>query len=198
MDGYWIRPVLPNKQQWKFLTYNNGEYIDIGDVIQINGKPRPDPPHTEDVEVQSFKRIRRMSHVELINFLTKNAENNVQLFHTLNRNNRSLCVVQAENFRKVYTEEDPRRTRIAFKLPDSNYEYINDTSKPGYPCVCLHWRAIQGKGLALPASFDRMFIAIGLARGFISASGQRIEPAPMIISVITNPKLPGDINYNDP
>ncbi|MBM7853903.1 hypothetical protein JOC37_000268 [Desulfohalotomaculum tongense] len=196
-DGNWVRPVLPNKGQWKSLYYENGRPICIGDVIEVNGRGRPYPPHTEDVEVKRFCKIRKMEHNELISFLTDNAENEPDLRNTLERNNRSLCIVNAQSFRKVYVDKyDKKKTRVSFVF--NNKEYENTTLKKGFPCTCLHWRTIQSQALEYPKKFKKIFISIGLARGFTGDDGVWVHPAPMIISIITDPPLPGGINYLNP
>ena len=88
--GQWVRPVLPNKGQWKYLVYSNGENISIGDIINISGSPKSDPPHTEDIEVDGFRKISKLKHSALIDFLNKHSESETDLQHTLDRNNRSL------------------------------------------------------------------------------------------------------------
>lgn len=198
-DGRWVRPVLPSRNQWTSLYYENGEPICIGDVIKVNGRNRPDPPHTEDIEVKGFNKVDKLTHKQLISLLEKHSESLTSLHDTLDRNGRSLCLIKVSSFRIVHIKDnDIRRTRLAFTLVDHAQEYINTTLTPGYPCSCLHWRGIQLHRLTLPMSANNKFMCIGLARGFYGDRGQWVDPAPMVISVITDPPLPGGINYDNP
>lgn len=198
-DGRWIRPVLPERRQWNTLLYSDNEKIKIGDVIRLEGMYKPETPHTEDMIVKEMVKIGSLSSSDLIAFLNTVAESTRDLEDTIAGKGRSLCLVKASSFKTVYIEEDDlRKTRISFKLPDVESEYVNNTRKPGYPCVCLHWRAIQGQGIRIKTdNFKNIFLGIGLAREFFS-SGRRVRPAPMIISIITDPPLPGEIDYNNP
>ena len=196
--GEWVRP-LPDGRQWKRLYYDSGELIRIGDVVRVAGRPEPDPPHAEDYIISRFERVRKLTHRELIAFLTTHAEDRAALDATLALDARSLCLVRAESFEIVYREGgDPRRTRIAFKLSGVSDPYFNITQKPGYPCNCLRWRAIQAQGVQIPDEFVKAFIGVGLARPFRGDDGRQVPPSPMIISLITDPHIPGEINYDNP
>lgn len=202
-NGKWIRPVLAHQRQWGSLMYENEEKIKIGDIIDVRqlkrlSPKRPEMPHIEDVVVQRMIKVGELAHHELIEFLKDVVEGYAELEDTLARKNRSLCLVEVSSLKKVYVEEEDRkRTRISFKLPNVDFEYINTTQKPGYPCVCLHWRAIQGHGIEIPDKFNSIFLGIGLARGFFSGN-RWVDPTPMVISVITDPALPLGIDYDNP
>jgi len=205
-NGEWVRPQLEGTQ-WKNLYYQSvafstEEYIRIGDVVRVEGRYETNlrhPAHVEDYIVRRFDKVGNLGQRELIAFLDAHSEGSVALDATLSRSGRSLCMVQVESFEVVYKEEgDPRRTRIAFNLPGIPTTYINTTKKPGYPCTCLRWRAIQDQDVQIPSEVKKIFIGVGLAREFTGADGQLVPAAPMVISLITDPAMPGEIDYDNP
>lgn len=183
--GEWVRPVLDRKQ-WTSLTYDDGQLIEVGHLVELsNPKSRPDPPHSEDVVVDGFSLVRKLTDQEFQVFLDRYAEDAQALADTLNQNGRSLCLVKADSVRTVHTEDDPRKTRLSFRFKGKDYK--NDTkTKPGFPCTDVRWRALKATRQADPRSIH-LYIGVGLARSFQSDDGSIVPPSKMVISVLTFP-----------
>jgi hypothetical protein len=184
--GEWVRPVL-DRAQWNSLTHANGQLIEVGQLINLNNpRLRPDPPHTEDVVVDGFSLVRKLSDQEFQSVLDRHAEDIFALTDTINYNERSLCLVKADSFKTVYTEnDDDRKTRLSFRFRARDYNNTTKT-KPGFPCTDVRWRALKAANQADPRG-SHLYIGIGLARSFQSDDGSLVPPASMVISVLTFP-----------
>ena len=196
IQGRWLRLIPEGLFNWRSLNYENGEHIEVGDVLRVSGLWRhTPPPHFEDYTVQQFLRIKKLTNQQLLNFCRNHSETTDELLSTLSRETRSLTVLRVDNIDVVFEDADPVKSRLAVRVGDRMYR--NDTRKPGFPCTCLKWRAVQRRKIPLPIFHD-VYVVFGLARPFTDREGIYVLAAPMIISIISEPSLPILINYNKP
>ncbi|WP_026679181.1 dual OB domain-containing protein [Fictibacillus gelatini] len=191
--GNWYRP-LPNfgGKFWPQLRYQDGSWIQVGDVWEINDYISEfdpiSPAHTEDIRLITPPiQIKRLSNKELIQFAYQNQENNSKLQNTLDANGRSLCLVSANNF-EGFSHTFNNRIRPRVKFVANGVAYDNMTSTPGFPLTDLKWRAYILQNRDYPKDLNSAFICIGLARK--EPSKNIIKEYPMVISIITDPEVP--------
>lgn len=195
-DGRWIRLIPQGSHNWRSIAYNNREYIRTGDVLNVSGGWMfTDPPHYEDYKVKSMKRVNQLNNKQMLDFCHRKAEPPDKFFELMSRRIRSLCLLKADGVETVFKEIDPVKSRLAVRLGKDVYR--NDTRKPGFPCTCLKWRAMQRQELELPV-FNQVYTAFGLARPFTDRDGRFVPAAPMVISILSDPPLPGVVDYNQP
>lgn len=194
--GKWIRPLpVGGEKFWSSLKYTDGTYIKVGDVWNITEYEKvyddSSPGHTEDIKlIENATFHRCLTNEQLIRFVHENKEDELALKRTLNGESRSLCLIEADDFRNFMdrnTFSGDLKPRITFKFQGIHYNNTT-TSNAGYPITDLKWLAYTQRQISTPKKWSSIFICIGLARTEPKKGFNREYP--MIISVITDPEVP--------
>lgn len=207
----WVRPV---KDHGNLLlgdmTDDNGRIVECSDVVQLElRKPRPEPPHTEDVITDLIyhrpRLLRRLEGQHRAQFFATHLDRAPQ--HVLTDHTRSLCLVKPDQLWASFTPDalsEKYEARLGFRLGSIRHARAN--SQRGIPVTDLQWRALGRKwlegapgNLALSASelaqrlhATDIYLALGLSRGY---QGQYWL---MVIGVHTVPDYEVTIDYDNP
>ena len=194
-DYTWVRPVWRHGAGvWPGVNYQSNALIEVGDVIWLkNPEPHPVPLHSEDVLTSSFSWVRTMDDEELAVTLRQAVVNCHALDEVMSgEGHRSLCLIKPDQLEVLYVDPaDRANTRIGFWLDARHYNNI--TTKPGFPCTDLRWRAYRrqyGRDLDI-YQYDEVFLAIGLTRPYNGLCN------PMVVSVITLPSFRFTLDPNN-
>jgi hypothetical protein len=207
----WVRPV---KDHGNLLlgdmTDDSGRVVESGDVVELQLlKPRPEPPHTEDVITDFIyhrpRLLRRLEGQRRAHFFATHLDRAPQ--HVLTDHTRSLCLIRPDQLWASFTLDplsEKYEARLGFRL--GTIQHARANSKRGIPVTDLKWRALgrrwlegtPGK-LALSASelaqrlhATEIYLALGLSRGY---QGQYWL---MVIGVHTVPDYEVMIDYHNP
>jgi hypothetical protein len=129
-NGKWIRPLPVGKEKfWSSVFYNNNDPIQVGDVWEITKYQQEfdssSPGHTEDIRLinnQTFKK--HLSNDELIQFVNKHQEKEVDLRDTLDAKSRSLCLIMVDSFSNSMEKnrfDQTVKPRIFFSFKKKEY-----------------------------------------------------------------------------
>ncbi|HHW42692.1 MAG TPA: hypothetical protein GXX25_02605 [Desulfotomaculum sp.] len=195
LQGRWVRLIPRGNYNWPAIKYRHGGHIEVGDVLKVDGTWRySDPPHSEDYEITAASRRCKLTNQQLLAFCREHREDGAAFLTLMGRQKRSLCLLRVDRILTVYKDENPLKDRLAV-LFDNQWQR-NYTKAPGFPCTGLQWRAMQSLGLPMPV-FREVYVVFGLTRG-IKEETKTVPPSPMVISIIGDPPLPGEIDYQNP
>ena len=183
----WVRPIKEHSS----LTLNDltdaaGRVVRCSDVVELElQKPRPEPPHTEDVLADWIyhrpRLLRRLEGEHRARFLAAHLDRSPA--DVIVHQTRSLCLIRPEEVWAIFSldpQSDKYEARLGFRLPGAEDERVN--SPHGIPVTDIQWRALgrtwlnpgeKSAELALDHRqlLDRLqakdiYLALGLSRGY--------------------------------
>lgn len=211
----WVRPVKAyGSLALGDLTDAAGRVIQCNDVVELElQKPRPQPPHIEDVLTDFVyhrpRLVRRLEGERRAQFLATHldrAPEDIVIHQT-----RSLCLVHPDQvwasfFLDRYSGK--YEARLGFSLSGLRHERAN--SPRGIPVTDIKWRALgrgwllstetQGAAMELTLSSSQLlerlqatdiYLTLGLSRGYQS------EYWLLVVGVHSVPDYQAEIDYNN-
>jgi hypothetical protein len=207
----WVRPVKAHGNLLLGdMTDDNDRVVECSDVVELQfRKPRPEPPHTEDVITDFIyhrpRLLRRLEVQRRAQFFATHldrAPQDVLINHT-----RSLCLIKADELWASFNLDrlsEKYEARVGFRL--GSIQHVRANSPRGIPVTDLKWRALgrkwlnespgelslSGSELAERLQAPDIYLALGLSRGY---QGQYWL---MVIGVHTVPDYEVTIDYDNP
>jgi hypothetical protein len=207
----WVRPV---KEYGNVLlgdmTDVTGRVVQCSDVVELElKKPRPEPPHAEDVITGFIYRrprlLRRLEGERRARFFATHLDRAPK--DVLVHQTRSLCLIHPDQISARFSL-DPLsgkyEARVRFHL--GNLRHARADSQRGIPVTDLKWRALgrawlrhtpgelalTGSELAERLQATDIYLALGLSRGYEGRYWL------MVVGVHVVPDYEVEIDYNDP
>ncbi|MBM4430964.1 MAG: hypothetical protein FJ026_11560 [Chloroflexi bacterium] len=207
----WVRPV---KEYGNLLlgdmTDAAGRVARCSDVMELElKKPRPEPPHTEDVITDLIyhrpRLLRRLEGEHRARFLATHLDRAPA--EVIVQQTRSLCLVRPHDLWARFSC-DPLsgkyEARLGFRL--SQVEHKLASSPRGIPVTDIQWRALGRTWLGASnheLSLDNaqlrerlhatdIYLALGLSRGY------QDEYWLLVVGVHAVPDYAVQIDYNNP
>ncbi|MFQ5595436.1 MAG: hypothetical protein ACE5HA_14915 [Anaerolineae bacterium] len=207
----WVRPV---KEHGTLLlgdmTDADGRVVQCSDVVSLNfRRPRPDPPHTEDVVMDFVYRRpelrRRLEGERRAHFFAEHLDKRPE--DILIHETRSLCLVKPDHLWARFELDaysGKYQARLGFVVDDIRHPRASSPS--GVPVTDMKWRALgrawlgEAGGLldldepTLKARLnaDDIYLALGLSRTYEGNVWL------LVVGVHVVPDYEMEIDYNNP
>lgn len=173
-SGKWIRPISNsiNTRFWNDyeITFKQGGFIRVGDVIKFQGKnpfKYQHSNHTEDYIVVSNKMelVKRLSNHDLIHFLEGKDESQEDFNNTVNARGRSLCLIKVNSFKHQVTQYPPEKPKPKMNFQNLNFNVTNPkTSNGDYIVKDCKWRnLVLNSTIINKQIYNKIYLALGLA-----------------------------------
>ena len=206
----WVRPVKEHSTLLLGdMTDAAGRVVQCSNVVELElRKPRPDPPHTEDVIAEWIyhrpRLVRRLEGEHRARFLATHLDRVPQ--EVMVQQARSLCLVHPQEL-WAHFSRDPLsgkyEARLGFRLDRLEHKYAS--SARGIPVTDIQWRALgrtwlgeSNRELSLDNAqlLERLqatdiYLALGLSRGY------QDEYWLLVVGVHVVPDYTVEINYNN-
>jgi hypothetical protein len=212
----WVRPVKEHASVLLGdMTDAAGRVVRCFDVVELElGKPRPEPPHTEDVLADFIYHrpllVRRLEGEHRTRFLATHLDRSPA--DVIVHQTRSLCLIEPEQVWARFSL-DPLsakyEARLGFELAGVKHERAN--SVRGIPVTDMRWRALgrtwlastgsngcsseivlRGSELMARLQAEHVYLALGLSRGYEN------EYWLLVVGVHIVPDLSVTIDYANP
>lgn len=181
----WVRPVKEHGTvRLGDMTDEAGRVAQCSDVVELElVRPRPQPPHTEDVLTDFVYHrptlLRRLQGERRQRFFAAHLDKSPE--HVLIHQSRSLCLVHPDEVWASFALDpmsEKYQARMGFRLGDVRHEHAN--SRRGVPVTEVKWRALgrewmcaspgelelEGPSLAERLNAAQIYLGLGLSRGY--------------------------------
>ncbi len=208
----WVRPVrdydtlLPED-----MCHSPGCLARCGDVLEMHlVRPRPDPPHVEDWEVDLTKHrprlLRRLEGEKRAHFLAAHVDSAPE--QVLAEASRTLCLVRPQEVWAVFRQEGDLgrfEARIGFRMPGAAADHQRCDSDRGVAATDVRWRALGRRWLGeqggtLKLSHEQLAERLGAGEVYLTVGLSRLylgEYWPLVVGVHVVPDFEVDVDLDN-